>query len=137
MKKIVVLIDDAAHAQARLPAHGPGEGVQWVFVACAPRLTHRASKWVAHGAREHWRAKWAARLFEAFEPCVRARGWRYELVVARGPLPPLLSQLGGDEVIDARRPKDASPAPVPPFKASTPGSLWLVMLGTWFAAEAA
>lgn len=132
MKKIVVLIDDAAHALARLPGQTARDGARWVFVACPPRLTHRASKWVAHGAREHWRAKWAARLFEAFEPGVRARGWRYEWLVARGPLPALLEQLRGDDVLDLRRPKDAAAPASPPS-----GRVWMLLVGTWLAAEGA
>ncbi|HWP20797.1 MAG TPA: hypothetical protein VNO84_16830 [Burkholderiaceae bacterium] len=141
MKKIAVLLDDALHAQQRLQSVAPQGEVLWVLVACAPRLTHRASKWVAHGAREHWRAKWAARVFDAMRPWLEQRGWRFEALVARGPLPPLLAQLRADEVIDARRPKLGPPAggpePAPAARSGLGGdSTWMLLVGSMLLCEA-
>jgi hypothetical protein len=80
-------------------------------VACAPRMTHRVSKWVSHSAREHWRTKWADKLFEQVVPPLRARGDDVTPVLARGPLAELtrslLAEHDGARVLDARRPKDA------------------------------
>ena len=72
-------------------------------------MTHRISKWVSHSAREHWRAKWADKLFDEVVPALEARGDAVTPVVARGPLPDLtrtlLAEHGSVEVVDARRPK--------------------------------
>jgi hypothetical protein len=109
MKKIVVLVDDASYTQGRLgtalQGQGPVDGA-WVLVACAPRLTHRVSKWVSHGAREHWRTKWAHKLFGELDPWLHAKGLgEAHRMLAKGPLQELLDELRPDEVIDARRPK--------------------------------
>eukprot|EP01034_Spumella_vulgaris_P044434 gene44434-55260_t len=66
MDKIIVYVDDADYAQqllAPLVARTPAPHQHWVLVACAPRMTHRVSKWVSHSARESWRTKWADKLF--------------------------------------------------------------------------
>lgn len=113
MRKIVVLVDDASYTQGRLGAAlldeaasaRPTDG-DWVLIACAPRLTHRVSKWVSHGAREHWRTKWAHKLFGELDPWLNAKGLSdAQRLLARGPLQELLDELRPDEVIDARRPK--------------------------------
>jgi hypothetical protein len=62
MHKAIVYIDDATHARqvlAPLVTGAQAATTHWVLVACAPRMTHRISKWVSHSARENWRAKWA------------------------------------------------------------------------------
>ena len=111
MRKIVVLVDDASYTQGRLGAALLDQAAQstdgvWVLIACAPRLTHRVSKWVSHGAREHWRTKWAHKLFGELDPWLNANGLSdAQRLLARGPLQELLDELRPDEVIDARRPK--------------------------------
>lgn len=108
MQKVIVYLDDPAYARQQLP--GPdGAGTHWVLVACAPRMTHRISKWVSHSARENWRAKWADKLFDQVVPALRARGDDVTPVLARGPLPELTRDLmaehGTVRVLDVRRPK--------------------------------
>lgn len=107
MNKVIVYLDDPAYARQRMAA--AGGPTHWVLVACAPRMTHRVSKWVSHTARENWRAKWADRLFEQMVPPLRARGDAVTPVLARGPLPELTRSLllehDGASVLDARRPK--------------------------------
>lgn len=115
MEKIIVYVDDAAYAQqqlcpmARAGQAGPAGATHWVLVACAPRMTHRISKWVSHSARESWRAKWADKLFGQLVPWVQQRGDASTSVLARGPLPELTERLLGEHgavrVLDARRPK--------------------------------
>jgi hypothetical protein len=117
MRTIAVLVDDASYTQGRLDgalkreelARGSaasGPAADWVLIACAPRLTHRVSKWVSHGAREHWRTKWAHKLFGQLDPWLNARGLgEAHRLLAKGPLQELLDELQPDEVIDARRPK--------------------------------
>ncbi len=124
METIIVYVDDGAHAQHLLApmthgAHGGGSAVSthWVLVACAPRMTHRISKWVSHSARENWRAKWADKLFAQIVPGLRSRGDQVTVVLAKGPLPELTEQLKAEHctarVLDARRPKfDPQSAPV-------------------------
>lgn len=114
MDKIIVYVDDGAHAQQQLtPMKNSGLGgnprTHWVLVACAPRMTHRISKWVSHSARENWRAKWADKLFSQIVPGLQASGDVVTVVLAKGPLPELTEQLkaehGTARVLDARRPK--------------------------------
>jgi hypothetical protein len=108
MDKVIVYLDDPAYAQQRMPA-GNDAPTHWVLVACAPRMTHRISKWVSHSARENWRSKWADKLFDQVVPQLRARGDAVTPVLARGPLPELtrvlMAEHGTARVIDVRRPK--------------------------------
>lgn len=108
MEKVIVYLDDPAYARQQLPAAG-AVPTHWVLVACAPRMTHRISKWVSHSARENWRAKWADKLFDQVIPPLQARGDAVTPVLARGPLPELtrtlMAEHGPVRVIDVRRPK--------------------------------
>lgn len=117
MQTVIVLVDDTAHAQQQLPRSPDAAPVHWVLVACAPRMTHRASKWVSHSARENWRSKWAERLFGELAPPLQAAGDRVSCVLARVPLPELTRQLTqehpGARVLDLRRPRAAPQAPGP------------------------
>jgi hypothetical protein len=107
MDKVIVYVDDPAHARQHLG--DGGTPVHWVLVACAPRMTHRISKWVSHSARENWRTRWADKLFDQVVPALRARGDAVTPVLARGPLPELTRSLmaehGTQRVLDVRRPK--------------------------------
>ncbi len=134
MDKIIVYVDDGAHAQQQLaPMKNGGLGsspsTHWVLVACAPRMTHRISKWVSHSARENWRAKWADKLFSQIVPGLQASGDFVTVVLAKGPLPELTEQLkaehGTTRVLDARRPKmgpDLAPGAAEP--AAGQGKRW-------------
>lgn len=127
METIIVYIDDAVYARQQLtpvldtPAgQASRSSVHWVLVACAPRMTHRISKWVSHSARENWRAKWSDKLFNEASPWLRQRGDRVTEVLAKGPLVDLEAQLTAEyrtpHVLDARRPKlghDVQPAVAP------------------------
>ena len=112
MQKIIVYLVDPAYARQQLPLPD-GSGTHWVLVACAPRATHRISKWVSHSARENWRSKWADKLFDQVVPALRARGDDVTPVLARGPLPELTRDLmaehGTARVLDVRRPKQDTP----------------------------
>jgi hypothetical protein len=109
MNKVIVYLDDPAYARPRMPA-GEAGPTHWVLVACAPRMTHRISKWVSHSARENWRVKWADRLFDQVIPPLQARGDAVTPVLARGPLPELtrtlMAEHGTARVLDVRRPKN-------------------------------
>jgi hypothetical protein len=113
MEKIILYVDDAAHAReflARLASDAADAGPRhWVLVACAPRMTHRISKWVSHSARENWRAKWFAKVQEQLLPALRLEGGQVTPVLAKGPLAELTQRLklehGAAQVVDARRPK--------------------------------
>lgn len=112
MDKVIVYLDDPAYARQRMP--GAGEvPTHWLLVACAPRMTHRISKWVSHSARENWRVKWADKLFEQVIPPLEARGDEVTPILARGPLPELTRNLmaehGTARVLDVRRPKQDQP----------------------------
>lgn len=152
VETIIVYVDDAAHAQPLLQAAGAmphARQTHWVLVACAPRITHRVSKFVSNRSRENWRTKWADRLFEACVPALRAQGMTVSTVLARGPLPELLESLHAEHgaqcpVMDLRRPKMqteavASPAPLAPLRKlagtlASVGALWTVLVGETLAA---
>lgn len=107
MDKVIVYLDDPAYARQHMA--GGAVPTHWVLVACAPRMTHRISKWVSHSARENWRSRWADKLFDQVVPALRARGDDVTPVLARGPLPELtrtlMAEHGTERVLDVRRPK--------------------------------
>lgn len=115
MDRVIVYVDDAAYAQQVLEPlfaaqQGAASQTQWVLVACAPRMTHRISKWVSHSARENWRTKWADKLFAQIVPALRVPARSVTTVLAKGPLNELTDQLQSAQpcaaqVVDARRPK--------------------------------
>ena len=112
MDKIIVYVDDAAHAQQQLApmqSTPAGQPTHWILVACAPRMTQRIGKWVSHSARENWRTKWAAKLFAQLVPELEKSGDTVTPVLAKGPLPKLTEQLlaehGAARIFDGRRPK--------------------------------
>lgn len=142
MEKIIVYVDDGVHALQQLASMKSGaQGnagatrTHWVLVACAPRMTHRISKWVSHSARENWRAKWADKLFAQVVPGLQTAGDLVTVVLAKGPLPELTNQLkdehGTARVVDARRPKtgpdlmtgQASPPAGPSKRWDVPGAV--------------
>jgi hypothetical protein len=140
MDRVIVYVDDAAYAQqilAPLLAREAAADTHWVLVACAPRMTHRISKWVSHSARENWRGKWADKLFAQIVPMLPLDGARVTTLVAKGPLTELTDQLQAAEavaaqVLDARRPKmeaQQEPAVAKPRWSSLPGTLGSLLTG--------
>lgn len=110
--RVIVYVDDADHARLLLQplcVQPSADSTHWLVVACAPRMTHRISKWVSHSARENWRIKWADKLFAQVLPWLQAGGGSVTTVLAKGPLAELSEQLqaehGTAQVVDARRPK--------------------------------
>lgn len=153
MQTIIAYVDDADYAQHLLQAAvmAPhAQGAHWVLVACAPRITHRVSKFASNRSREHWRNKWAERLFQACVPAVQSCGAQVSTVLARSPLPELLQSLQAEhgphsQVLDLRRPKLLQePVAQDPQKAKPLrklagtltgiGALWTVLLGDTLAA---
>ncbi|MDF1485184.1 hypothetical protein PY257_08320 [Ramlibacter sp. H39-3-26] len=134
METIIVYVDDAAYAQQQLAPMlgGPAApGTHWVLVACAPRMTHRISKWVSHSARENWREKWADKLYALLVPPLQAAGHAVTTVIAKGPLTDLTAKLQAEHaatrVLDARRPKFGQDLPpVTPDQPAAPQSPWAV-----------
>jgi hypothetical protein len=110
MEKIAVFVDDAPHAARQLAPLAPraAPGVQWVVVACAPRLPHHAGRWLSEGVREQWRQRWAHSLRERLAPAFPVPP--VEWLLARGPLPRQVDRLrvrfGADlRVLDLRAPR--------------------------------
>ena len=113
MDNIIVYVDDAAYALQMLQpmrlvdsVNGP---VRWIVVGCAPRVTHRVSKWVTHSARESWRSKWAEKVFSQLQPLLQQGGDTVVTLLTQSTLPnqteALIGQYGSARVLDARRPK--------------------------------
>ena len=153
MQTIIVYVDDADHAQLLLQAAVLAPNAQnahWILVACAPRITHRVSKFASNRSRESWRNKWADRLFQACVPTLQAYGVRVTTLLARTPLPELLASLQAEygaqaQVLDMRRPKLAeNHVPESAGKGQTLrkltgtltsiGALWTVLIGDTLAA---
>ncbi|WP_431099410.1 hypothetical protein [Polaromonas aquatica] len=112
MDTIIVYIDDAAYAlqvlQSAFPAGG-GSPTRWIVIGCAPRVTHRVSKWVTHSARESWRGKWAEKAFAQLMPTLQKEGDIVLTQLAQTALTPqtdaLIKHYGAARVVDARRPR--------------------------------
>ena len=148
MDTVIVYVDDAEYArqliEPTIAQAAAGQTTHWVLVACAPRMTHRISKWVSHSARESWRAKWADKLFAQLLPWFESQNGQVSTVLAKTPLPELLEQLqqqygAHTQLLDARRPKQesantqqayvpnpavATAAPAPTVKVKKPGRTW-------------
>lgn len=149
MGTIIVYVDDAGYAlpllQAAASAPQAGQ-TQWVLVACAPRITHRVSKFASNRSRESWRNKWAERLFLECVPVLDVHGNSAQVraVLARSPLPELLETLqaehgGQAQVVDMRRPKQPKATPHAPLHKlagvlTSIGGLWTVVMGEALAA---
>jgi hypothetical protein len=121
MDKIIVYIDDAAHALQQLTpmktggpvasslaqARQPIQVTQWILVACPPRMTQHINKWVNHSAREKWRAKWSEKVLAQIAPTLTTQGDLVVPLVAKGTLTTLTDRLlaehGPARVLDARR----------------------------------
>ena len=113
MDNIIVYVDDAAYAlqmlQPMLPTGEQRNPTRWILVGCAPRVTHRVSKWVTHSARESWRGKWAEKVFAQLIPLLNKEGDTVLTQLADATLitqtESLIKQYGVARVLDARRPK--------------------------------
>lgn len=120
---IIVYFDDAAYAlqmlQPVLATSGATELADsplatpshWILVGCAPRVTHRVSKWVTHSARDNWRRKWADKVFAQIVPGLGAAPDRITTLLADTNLAEqtdqLLNEHGPAQVVDARKPRPA------------------------------
>ncbi len=113
MDNLIVYVDDAAYAlqmlQPMLPSGASRSPTRWIVVGCAPRMTRHVSKWVTHGARESWRAKWAEKVFAQLLPLLQRDGDSIVTLLAQGTLclqtEALIRKHGAARVLDARRPK--------------------------------
>lgn len=109
MEKIAVFVNDVDAARHILEPMLTGGGpTHWVLVACPPTLTRHIGRWVSHGARQQWRARWAAELFDALQPELKAQpGSAVETVIAERPLVDvsarLVSRLPQLRLLDARQ----------------------------------
>ena len=111
MDKIIVYLDDAAHALQQLAPMASGgagaTGTLWILVACPPHVTKHISRWVTHSARENWRKNWCEEQFSRITPALRASGGSVVTLIAHGPLVEqtdrLLEAHKAARVLDARR----------------------------------
>ncbi len=113
MDNIIVYVDDAAYGQRLLQPMlqdaRSGTPTRWTVVGCPPRMTHRVSKWLARSTRDHWRAKWADKVFSQLVPLLAKNGDEVRTCMATSDLTSqtefLIKQLGRARILDARRPK--------------------------------
>ena len=134
MEKTILYVDDAAYARQLLEqrlAEASAAPVHWGVVACAPRMTHRISKWVSHSARENWRAKWFAKTMDQLQPMLLEGGKAVTAQLATRPLLETTQQLrvqhgAAAQVFDARRPKaGVNLEPVSPDQPKASRQGWL------------
>ncbi len=133
MDTLIVYIDESAHALKLLtPMLSPGTvrtPIRWILVACTPRVTRHASKFVTSNARQSWRSKWADKAFGQIVPLLQARGDTVVTQIAQGPLSEftdsLLARHEGSRVLDARRPKSGEdPQTVTRQQPQAPEGVW-------------
>lgn len=113
MDNMIVYVDDAHYAlQILQPMRQTGSTAnptRWIVVGCAPRVTHRASKWVTNSARESWRGRWAEKVFGQLLPLLEQDGNTVITLLAKTNLSTqtetLKTEYGAARVLDARRPK--------------------------------
>ena len=131
MEKIAVFVNDVAAArhilQPMLKVSGP---THWVLVACPPTLTRHIGRWVTHSARQQWRERWAAELFDALQPELKAQaGSEVETLIAKRPLldvsARLLVRLPQLRLLDARQPRVGRvDEPISAAQPAQAGSRW-------------
>ena len=111
MKTVALFIDDADAARLALRPlmQSTGGGARLILVACAPKLTRHAGRFVSHAGREQYRQRWARELFTELQPLwsVASRG-TVETMVAKAPPEVIVQRLKlreGSELlaIDARK----------------------------------
>lgn len=130
MDKFIVYIDDAEHAINQLrAATSSSTQTHWVVVACPPRLSRHAGKWINQSARLSWRNRWAAALFSDVKPALADLGGTVQTCVAEGELLAFTKTLrathGQAPVLDMRRPKfGLALESVAPGQATTAESRW-------------
>ncbi len=135
----IVFIDDAAFALQRLKEHCSEDSGHWVLVACAPKITRRASRWGNRSTLDKWRNKWAKNLFEGLIPhSPLLQSARVSTHISEVSVQQMTAQLHAEhpqaQVLDWRRPKAISEPPSADFvprPAKLAGSL-LSVLGVCF-----
>lgn len=116
MQVKIAFIDDSAHALQHWSALPEQPDTHWVLVACAPKITRRASRWGNRSTLDKWRNKWARNLFDDLlaRSQLLQRG-RVTTQVAEAALQQITMQLHADypgaELLDWRRPKAISAPP--------------------------
>ncbi|GAB2486893.1 hypothetical protein GCM10027082_42390 [Comamonas humi] len=116
MQVKIAFVDDSAHALQHWSALPAQPDTHWVLVACAPKITRRASRWGNRSTLDKWRNKWARNLFD--DLLARSQHLRQGTVstqVAEAALQQITMQLHaehpGAEFMDWRRPKAISAPP--------------------------
>ena len=135
----IVFVDDATFALQRLSERSHAADQHWVLVACAPKITRRASRWGNRSTLDKWRNKWAKNLFEGLIPqSDQLQQSRVSTHISEVSVQQMTSQLHAEypaaEVLDWRRPKAISEPPSADFvprPAKLAGSL-LSILGICF-----
>ena len=135
----IVFVDDAAFALQRMGEHAAVTDGHWVLVACAPKITRRASRWGNRSTLEKWRNKWARNLFDSILPHSQAlQDAHVSTHISEVSVQQMTTQLHAEypqaEVLDWRRPKAISEPPSADFvprPAKLAGSL-LGVLGVCF-----
>ena len=131
MERIAVFANDVDYAHQILqPMMSAESPTHWIVVACPPTLTRHIGRFVTHAAREHWRQRWAAELFDKLEPELKVHtGSRVDKMLAKRPLIELSRRLeaqhGALRLLDARRPRLGAPnEPISSRQTQHEGNRW-------------
>ena len=135
----IVFVDDADFTLKRLGEYAHADNEHWVLVACAPKITRRASRWGNRSTLDKWRNKWAKNLFEGKQPNSQPlQSGHLSTHISEVSVQQMTAQLHAEypdaEVLDWRRPKAISEPPSADFvprQAKLAGSL-LSVLGLCF-----
>lgn len=128
MSKVIVYVDDAAHARLQLARQfhrfSDARQVHWVVVACPVPTGNRIDR----RTREAQRSRWSREVSDHIAPLLRARGDTVSTVFASDALDErtreLLSRDETSQVLDARRFPVARNAQPASFESKSP---WLVL----------
>jgi len=118
METWLVYINDKTHAQQQItPLLVKGAPIQWILVACPPRLTRHARKWLTQKSIQRWKLQWTQENLQPIQALLSQRGDKVITEVARGALVDMTREMqqtwGPMRVLDARRPRlaqDLQPA---------------------------
>lgn len=111
MEHIALFVDAAAPARRLIEPLVRHHDIQWTVVACPPRLSRHAGRWVTHAGREQWQRKWLQELRAELEPQFGARSsGAVRWLLAHAPLQQIVRRLQAQHgpalrLIDARQPR--------------------------------
>lgn len=135
MEKMMVVLDDVEYAlQLMLPMRRPEARMEWVVLACPPRLTRHIGRWVNQASRKAWRERWLQEVRQRLNAQCLQEGDVLRVQVLEGGLQArvacLLKAHPTACLLDARRPRLGQDlTPVTPGQPQTQHATWTLSGG--------